>query len=303
MTITAPDHTPTCDPTLTAAADTTIYRIDQPDYHIEPSVLITPELAAQWLARNTRNRNPKTEAIGRYAEDMRSGNWRLNGEAIKFSRTGVLLDGQNRLLSCMAAGKPFLCSVVFGLEDKVQDSMDGSIIRNLADVLSISYDVKNSNIVAGVVSGTLAWSKGVRTTAAAHVKSSRAQHIAWFVENRDEVAEATKAGVHIYGTKIGLSPKEAAVLWWSLSKIDKEEADDFFDKLGTGVGLTEGHPILHLRKKLLSNAVAPAGRKMPPSHKAAFVTKAWNLYRDGEQIGALTYLPGGKKNEKFPEPR
>lgn len=287
-----------------AAVDTPLdHSVIRTDFHVEPVIMITPALATRWLASNTRNRNTKEEAIGRYVADMLAGNWALNGEAMKFSVTRVLLDGQNRLRACIESGVTFPSMVVFGLPDKAQDTMDGGSIRLLADVLRIRFGVLNPNPVSVTVASTLAWSNGARSTVSGHRRASRAEHIAWFAEHEQDMIETTKAGLRIAASKVGLSPKESTILWWVLSKIDEEEATDFFAKLSSGVGLDEGHPILHLRNKLMSNAAATAGNKMPAFHKPALVLKAWNLYRDGEKVKVLSYQPGGKKNEKFPEPR
>lgn len=59
-------------------------------------VLVTPELAAEWLNHNTRNREKRPKRIAAYARDMAAGRWRRSGEAIKFAPDGTLLDGQNR---------------------------------------------------------------------------------------------------------------------------------------------------------------------------------------------------------------
>src|SRR3990172_2754159 len=78
-------------------------------------VEITPDLAARWLLSNTHNRTMKVKAIARYAADIRSGAWYVNGETIKFAADGTLLDGQNRLRACIEAGRAFTSVVVRGL--------------------------------------------------------------------------------------------------------------------------------------------------------------------------------------------
>lgn len=66
-------------------------------YVLTPVVRITPQLAEELLARNTFNRKPSQRKIRRYAAMMRDGEWQLNGEPLKFSAAGRLLDGQSRL--------------------------------------------------------------------------------------------------------------------------------------------------------------------------------------------------------------
>lgn len=68
---------------------------------------ITPKIAAEYLTRNTSNRNRRPTRIQQYARDMGSGNWPVTGESIKFSETGDLLDGQHRLVACVLSGVSF----------------------------------------------------------------------------------------------------------------------------------------------------------------------------------------------------
>jgi hypothetical protein len=58
---------------------------------------ITPEQAAIWLTRNRRNRPIRRTRVARYADAMRRGHWRVNGEAVIFDSEGNLLNGQHRL--------------------------------------------------------------------------------------------------------------------------------------------------------------------------------------------------------------
>ena len=47
-------------------------------------VLLTPELAAEWLARNQDNRREKFVKQAAYIRDMREGRWLQTGETFKF---------------------------------------------------------------------------------------------------------------------------------------------------------------------------------------------------------------------------
>ena len=51
--------------------------------------MVTPELAAHYLKRNVDNYRKISKAkAALYAEEMKAGNWQLNGEAIVFDKTG-----------------------------------------------------------------------------------------------------------------------------------------------------------------------------------------------------------------------
>jgi len=77
----------------------------------------TPVIEKRWITPTHAkyildNHNPNTckmraEAVKRYAEDMAKGNWKLNGETIKVTPNGQLLDGQHRLAGCVMSGVSF----------------------------------------------------------------------------------------------------------------------------------------------------------------------------------------------------
>ena len=64
--------------------------------------VITPELAEQYLTKNTNNyRSMSNSVVNAYATDMKTGNWKFNGDSIKFNKSGILVDGQHRLAAIM----------------------------------------------------------------------------------------------------------------------------------------------------------------------------------------------------------
>lgn len=81
---------------------------------------ITPDIAKTMLGENVNNRRISHDNVNMFAREMRNGEWRFNGEAIKFSKDGRLLDGQHRLLAVIAADKPLTTLVIRGLEDETQ---------------------------------------------------------------------------------------------------------------------------------------------------------------------------------------
>lgn len=56
-------------------------------------VYVTPDMASTWLARNLNNRPVSEAHVQVLTGRMRRNEWKLNGEAIKFTPDGYLLDG------------------------------------------------------------------------------------------------------------------------------------------------------------------------------------------------------------------
>ena len=96
---------------------------------------ITPALAAAMLATNRDdNRNKRPSAYGRYAADMRSGQWKLTHQGIAFDRNGHLCDGQHRLTGCVSSEVPFPTLVFFGVgANEEMATLDTGAIRSAGD--------------------------------------------------------------------------------------------------------------------------------------------------------------------------
>ena len=83
--------------------------------------MITPELASEYLAKNTNNyRVMSNQKVDIYAKDMKNGNWQENGEGIAFCEDGTLKDGQHRLQAIVRSGVTIPMLVVRGVASNVQ---------------------------------------------------------------------------------------------------------------------------------------------------------------------------------------
>ena len=71
-------------------------------------IKVTPHLASKWLQKNSCNRPLSQNTVYRYADAILSGEWKLNGDTIRFDSNGTLIDGQHRLHACVKAGKSFM---------------------------------------------------------------------------------------------------------------------------------------------------------------------------------------------------
>jgi hypothetical protein len=114
-------------------------------------VIITPQMAQEWLGVNKKNRRVTVSHVRKLENMFRKGEMELNGQTVKISNTGVLLDGQHRLMACANTGIPFPCLVVRGLPDDVFDTIDtGSKPRGVADVFSIVGETNCGALAAAV---------------------------------------------------------------------------------------------------------------------------------------------------------
>lgn len=257
-------------------------------------VTVTPTVAKEWLDANTKNRPVRQSRVLFYAREMREGRWRLNGEAVKWSRDGRLLDGQHRLLACIEAGVPFTTAVVFGLAEEVFATLDRGAKRTPGDNLALLGE-SNAELIAAALKKLVQMKRGVLFSYGPAAQVSPEEIIEALVQHpeiRDSVPFARKVG--------RLAPPSlTAFLHFLFAKRDKALADWFMDALGTGVGLQATHGVYHLRQRLERNLITKA--KLPEKEVAALMIKAWNAHVEGRKVKALRWRNTGDTPEGFPE--
>lgn len=114
-------------------------------------VTMTPEWAAELLAKNPKNRSLSKNAVTVLSRDLLSGNFRFNGDAIRVKEDGELADGQHRLEACVKTGVSFTTLLVEGLNDEDVATLDRGRPRAVGDNLAIAYGVPNAKMVAATL--------------------------------------------------------------------------------------------------------------------------------------------------------
>lgn len=239
---------------------------------------INPIMAQYLLDRyNLANRAKKPGKITEYSSAMKAGDWKLTGDTLKFSDRGLLRDGQNRLMACVASGMPFQTHVVFGIDDDFFRVMDQGKNRGGADLLHIA-GVKNS----GIVSPAVRWahlfeSKTVpqRTTFTPTELFDMYNSTYSDVSNFVSAAEAIKRVLHYPAGFMagGL---------YHLSQVDAVAAAEVGKALANNnlTGKFFAFERMRFRLKELSDA---AQGRVHDTVRAALLIIAWNLYRDGRK--------------------
>jgi len=239
-------------------------------------VLVTPELAESWLGKNTQNRPLKKNKIALYARDMAAGRWQITGETIKFGTDGRLLDGQNRLHAVIQSDTSIQCLVVYGVHPSAQDVMDSGVARSAGDALAMA-GMRNAKSVAAAARIAMAID-GKLKIAATNFTNSEVQ--TWVMDH-PEIAEASDA----LGADARLIPLPASVriyCLWRLAQIDPDNADEFFTRFATAVGLPQGSPILALRRRLQGDYGTE--RRITQEEQVISVFRAWNAWREGRPL-------------------
>jgi hypothetical protein len=263
-------------------------------------VSVSPAVASSWLLLNQGNRNPSKAKIRRFAAAIKAGRWVQNGETVKFSITGRLLDGQSRLRAIVLAGVPAVLELRAGLPDDVQQSMDIGEVRKGTHTLEMLGE-KYPNILSPALRYVYRWQEGTLSGNKFGTSS--------VLENM-EIAPLLKKHAGL-GASVGwcvsaghkvaslMPASEAAFFHYVFGCASKAKRDSFFEAVATGLGLTATHPAYHLRERLQADRAASA--RMDKRERFALVIKAWNAHLGGQKVGQLRFTSTGNTREAFPE--
>jgi hypothetical protein len=270
---------------------------DSPRYEL---VDITPALAKEWLDRNSHNRNIRERVVNGYAADMLAGNWVEDGQSIKFSADGVLLDGQHRLSAIVQSGMTVHMLVVTNLAASTQDTMDTGAKRSLADVLKLHGEEHYVTLAAALLRVHV-WKQGARK----NIKQSgnaRPTHrqLLSVLDGHPELRRSVQIGSRVRDS-VRISGGTVALCHWLFNRIDQGDCAFFFARIADGAGLVPGDPVYALRRAI--DNLAKASGRPDEAFVTALVIKAWNFYRAGQDIQLLAYRPGGAHPEPYPEPK
>ena len=99
---------------------------------------ITPEKAQLLLARNAdHNRKLRPSKVTRYAEDMKTGQWKATPEPIIFDWNGTLINGQHRLNAIVESGTSHMMFIVRDVDPEIYDKIDRGAQRSPSDALGL----------------------------------------------------------------------------------------------------------------------------------------------------------------------
>lgn len=238
---------------------------------------ISPAVAARWLERNTSNRPLNNNWIADLSAAMTRGEWMENGEAIKFSNTGALLDGQHRLKAVVRSGVTIKARVEFGLPDAAFITLDRGKKRNLSDALAMQGE-ENTHVLAAATALLWAWDNGIE-------KASRAtpvQLLEYFENSCDGLSQSVRAS---WRAQRIIQGSIVVALHFRFSKFSRRLADEFMELLGSGENMDKTHPVFVLRERLFADRLSKA--RLPRNEITAMVINAWNAFASNRPLRVL----------------
>ena len=204
-------------------------------------ILVTPELASAFLKTMIVNRPVAKKTVIRYAEMMIRGEWKENGEAIKFLPDGRCCDGQHRLLAVIMCGIAVRMSVQLGTAEDAVQTLDLGGVRALSHTMRMFVGGDNINSRAAY----LKMCARMLTGSTVPIKTPT-EHQRWlppFSTGIDWAIDLTSNA-----KAFAISPIAGALAF--AHRTNPAKIEEFGTALVSGEGLRLGDPALTIRKLL-----------------------------------------------------
>lgn len=252
--------------------------------------LITPSLAKELLEANVNNRNVKQPVVLRYVNDMVEGRWKEDtAELIKISKTGIVLDGQHRLIAITKANIPISMHIAYDLEDSVFDVLDTGCNRNASDIFVIE-GIKNASSIPSIIQlyHVLKLLKSSLVSVQKNKKKTNSHLLSLYYENPlfwDSVATKTHLWYKHFAKVI--TPQTIGGMYAYFYDISPYQAEMFIEQLCGGRDISH-NSIAQLRTKLIQDKISV--KKLPIAVKHNLIIKCWNHFRKNTQV-SLRFNP------------
>lgn len=253
---------------------------------------ITAERARQMLRNNIENNRPvNEERVNDLARDMKTGHWKENGDSIKYTKDGKLIDGQHRLRASMQCGVGFWTLIAYGIDEEAMLTIDRHQKRTTGQVLHMTSGVADYNVIAATITWLWRFHDGIMLATRTPTSSEASEILQEHPGIKDSVSAARRV---VHNFKAGTTAV-VAVCHYLFTRQDATLAEAFFDALATGTHLREVDPVYQLRARLISSA-GSASKRIGSYELIALYFKAWIAEREKRTMNLLKW----SASETFP---
>ena len=254
------------------------------------TILVTPELAQDWLDTNVINRPSDPKHVAEFEHFLRTNQFKATGEPIQFvgffdQGNHMLANGQHRLQAIVNTGISAVMVVVQGVSKDAQLVMDTGKVRKFWEILHTERSVTNASAVSTVVRLAHAYENNELHTLGTGGGQRRVNNIEllkWF-DTHPACKDAQVLGERI-GKASGFSGPAVAVAIMIFDDIDMTASTIFFEHLESGANLPRGDSILAARRWIADILLQARRRgqsaRPRPADQIAVLIKAWNCRQE-----------------------
>jgi hypothetical protein len=238
-------------------------------------VMVTPEIAAAWLTKNTRNRKPITSRVEEWSRLMGEGRWITEADTVDFGADGTLFNGQHRLMAVVKGKHSIEMMVRRNCPNELLGAVDNNEARSAAQILKIEKGMDTStNMRASVTCARSLVKAGQAHSGPRQTKDDLQEALDEFLGDY----RAIRAAMHHENSRLSTSG-----IIGSLAVIHRaypELSERFAAELRDGSELKKGSPVLVLRDYALGARSVQGGMSRDEISRVTFA--AFDAYLKGE---------------------
>lgn len=258
-------------------------------------VMLTPERATELLEHNQLNRPVKDQHVKRIAAQIVGGKWRFNGDTIKISDDGGILDGQHRLWAIIEAKVAVETIIIRGIAREAFATIDTvRAPRSGGDTLSLLGVSRHRNIVSGALCWYLRHRRGVLESYRAPQNRVENSDIEAAFEQNRNIAKAVDKAMRIRRLA---NPSVMGFVYYVASTRNPALAERMMAVLENPAGVSVTDAFFMLRSHFASGFDP---KKRDPVQSIALAFKALNAAHNDLELKHLKWQSQGQAAEEFP---
>lgn len=203
------------------------------------AIRVHPDLARYLYTFNhPSNRRLRDRKVKSMSSDMASGRWMFTPESLIFTVSGVLANGQNRLIAVTETGEAVWLMVDFGWPDDIITVIDRGSARTNQDTLRVS-DVANASGLASIVTKVWHYDRTVDQTRlwSGLPTPTSPEALGIVMSDPEGWQEALHAATRLYrALDKGGSVSSWGAAYYIIARGHPEKVAEFFDEIQAGTG-------------------------------------------------------------------
>lgn len=245
-------------------------------------LLVTPEMASDWLSYRSYNRNRRVSkpVVGKYLQDMKEGRWKVTRQGLIFDTQGKIIDGQHRL-TAVANGEVTVAFWIYPNEARdTFEVLDQGYKRTAAHLLNTPYSMH----VASAARYLAALSDQDRFSMPRFSRITNPEIYSTVRQWPELTRLAELASVVRGATGLIVSPHLAVLAQAARTEYGTPERFEAWKHgLMNGDNLGRTDPRLHLRNRFLRQGRALTGSR---NRDVVYnlVAKAWSAFAEGREM-------------------
>lgn len=255
-------------------------------------ILVTPEMAAVWLASNNSNRTLRPYKVNDYIRDIQADRWTFSNDGICLAEDGRLLNGQHRLTAIIESGKAAWLLVIKEMPPEAMVAMDRGTVRTTADLLKLD-GYKNHSALAAITRFIIVVDSG---RVYGDNKNARATdgEIEEFIA-ANPIVERIASYASTVKAHIDCPPQVLGTAYWLIQQVNGTSLTEFFfDQLASRENEPTGSAVLALDSRLRS--IHRDRTKIDRRDMLRLIVNAWNHYAVDSRVSMLTVTYRGSFN-------